>query len=59
MSTYKRVILKLSGEALGENGRLFDQDLISHVVHAGRYGTRWRQGCGVLGHRYAPGLRAL
>ena len=31
MSTYKRVILKLSGEALGENGRLFDQDLISHV----------------------------
>lgn len=31
MINYKRVILKLSGEALGENGRLFDQDMISHV----------------------------
>ncbi|MBQ9300016.1 MAG: UMP kinase [Clostridia bacterium] len=31
MSSYKRVILKLSGEALGENGRLFDQKLIAHV----------------------------
>ena len=31
MKQYKRVILKLSGEALGENGRLFDQELIAHV----------------------------
>ena len=31
MKPYKRVILKLSGEALGENGRLFDQELIAHV----------------------------
>ena len=31
MKPYKRVILKLSGEALGENGRLFDQELITHV----------------------------
>lgn len=27
----KRILLKLSGEALGENGRLFDQDLILRV----------------------------
>ena len=31
MKQYKRVILKLSGEALGENGRLFDQELITRV----------------------------
>ena len=31
MNKYQRVILKLSGEALGENGRLFDQNLIAHV----------------------------
>ena len=31
MNPYKRVILKLSGEALGENGRLFDQELIALV----------------------------
>jgi len=31
MSTYNRVILKLSGEALGENGRLFDQEMIARV----------------------------
>jgi len=31
MSNYKRIILKLSGEALGEDGRLFDQGKISHV----------------------------
>lgn len=31
MKKYHRVILKLSGEALGENGRLFDQNLIAHV----------------------------
>ncbi len=31
MSSYKRIILKLSGEALGENGRLFDQELITRV----------------------------
>lgn len=31
MSSFKRIILKLSGEALGENGRLFDQELIAHV----------------------------
>ena len=31
MSTYNRVILKLSGEALGENGRLFDQERIARV----------------------------
>ena len=28
---YNRILLKLSGEALGENGRLFDQDMIMHV----------------------------
>ena len=33
MNKYKRVILKLSGEALGENGRLFDQE---QIAHAGR-----------------------
>ena len=27
----KRILLKLSGEALGENGRLFDQDMILRV----------------------------
>ena len=27
----KRIILKLSGEALGENGRLFDQEKILRV----------------------------
>ena len=31
MNSYKRVILKLSGEALGENGRLFDQKMITRV----------------------------
>lgn len=31
MRNYKRIVLKLSGEALGENGRLFDQELIEHV----------------------------
>ena len=31
MSAYKRVIIKLSGEALGENGRLFDQQMIARV----------------------------
>ena len=31
MIAYKRVILKLSGEALGENGRLFDQAMIARV----------------------------
>ncbi len=31
MNSYKRIVLKLSGEALGENGRLFDQDMIQHV----------------------------
>lgn len=29
---YRRVILKLSGEALGENGRLFDQEKIDGVA---------------------------
>ncbi|MBR1586150.1 MAG: UMP kinase [Clostridia bacterium] len=29
---YKRVLLKLSGEMLGENGRLFDHDIIDHVA---------------------------
>ena len=28
----KRVIIKLSGEALGENGRLFDANMIDHVA---------------------------
>ena len=27
----KHILLKLSGEALGENGRLFDQDMILRV----------------------------
>ena len=27
----KRILLKLSGEALGENGRLFDQAMILRV----------------------------
>lgn len=31
MSTCKRIVLKLSGEALGENGRLFDQSMILRV----------------------------
>lgn len=30
-SPYKRILLKLSGEALGENGRLFDQNMILRV----------------------------
>ena len=29
---YKRVLLKLSGEMLGENGRLFDHSIIDHVA---------------------------
>ena len=29
---YKRVLLKLSGEMLGENGRLFDHGIIDHVI---------------------------
>ncbi len=29
---YKRVLLKLSGEMLGENGKLFDFDMIDHVA---------------------------
>ena len=32
MMQYKRVLLKLSGEMLGENGRLFDHDVIDHVA---------------------------
>ncbi|MBQ9263751.1 MAG: UMP kinase [Clostridia bacterium] len=32
MAEYKRVLLKLSGEMLGENGRLFDHDIIDHVA---------------------------
>ena len=31
--TYKRIILKLSGEALGEGGKLFDQDMIMRVAN--------------------------
>ena len=30
---YKRVLLKLSGEMLGENGRLFDHNIIDRVAH--------------------------
>ena len=32
MGQYKRVLLKLSGEMLGENGRLFDHSIIDHVA---------------------------
>lgn len=32
MSAYKRVLLKLSGEMLGENGKLFDFSIIDHVA---------------------------
>ncbi len=32
MAEYKRVLLKLSGEMLGENGRLFDHAVIDHVA---------------------------
>ena len=32
MADYKRVLLKLSGEMLGENGRLFDHGVIDHVA---------------------------
>ena len=32
MATYKRVLIKLSGEALGENGRLFDFEQIDRVA---------------------------
>jgi len=32
MADYKRVLLKLSGEMLGENGRLFDHSIIDHVA---------------------------
>ena len=32
MAQYKRVLLKLSGEMLGENGRLFDHGIIDHVA---------------------------
>ncbi|MBR3905499.1 MAG: UMP kinase [Clostridia bacterium] len=30
--TYKRILLKLSGEMLGENGKLFDHDIIDNVA---------------------------
>ena len=32
MAEYKRVLLKLSGEMLGENGKLFDFGIIDHVA---------------------------
>ena len=32
MAQYKRVLIKLSGEALGENGRLFDFEQIDRVA---------------------------
>ncbi len=32
MAEYKRVLLKLSGEMLGENGKLFDHGIIDHVA---------------------------
>lgn len=32
MADYKRVLLKLSGEMLGENGKLFDFSIIDHVA---------------------------
>ena len=32
MAAYKRVLLKLSGEMLGENGRLFDHGVIDRVA---------------------------
>ena len=32
MAKYKRVLIKLSGEALGENGRLFDFEQIDRVA---------------------------
>ncbi len=32
MNAYKRILLKLSGEMLGENGKLFDHDIIDHVA---------------------------
>ena len=32
MAQYKRVLIKLSGEALGDNGRLFDFDQIDRVA---------------------------
>ena len=34
MAQYKRVLIKLSGEALGENGRLFDFEQIDRVAAA-------------------------
>ena len=33
MNTYKRILLKLSGEMLGENGKLFDHDIIDNVAN--------------------------
>lgn len=32
MNTYKRILLKLSGEMLGENGKLFDHGIIDNVA---------------------------
>jgi uridylate kinase len=32
MAQYKRVLIKLSGEALGDNGRLFDFEQIDRVA---------------------------
>ena len=32
MIQYRRVLIKLSGEALGENGRLFDFEQIDRVA---------------------------
>ena len=32
MAKYKRVLIKLSGEALGDHGRLFDFDQIDRVA---------------------------
>ena len=32
MAEYKRVLVKLSGEMLGENGKLFDHGIIDHVA---------------------------
>ena len=58
----KRILLKLSGEALGENGRLFDQAMILRVgkilSDVAATGTQLGVVIGVSS-RHSPSSRAI
>ena len=59
MAEYKRILLKLSGEMLGENGRLFDHGIIDHVAKVLCRITEMGVELGVvIGAHCGPGLLA-